>query len=130
MVLTRAKWDIVTVLRRPAEHGPLPDLIERHRPFLDAVEDSRPSDLSDDRWAAAMRGLRAFLAGGHGPKAEGAGWPPGELYAVPQLWSQIHLTGAALLIGDREVVEITAAAIRIKSASGSISAFYRQPTVD
>ena len=42
-VLRRAKWDILAALR---QHDPLPDLLERHRPLLGAVEDARPPDAS------------------------------------------------------------------------------------
>jgi hypothetical protein len=77
-----------------------------------------------------MRGLSAFLRAGHGAEAERLGWPSDELYHVPELWSQIHLAGCALLIGDREVVDIAAAEIRIKTASGSTLAFRRKPKVD
>jgi hypothetical protein len=87
------------------------------------VERQRPPDVEPDRWREALSGLKAFLAAGHGDEAERLGWPKDELYAVPALWSQIHLTGAALLIGDREVVEITAEAIRIKTASGAHLSF-------
>jgi hypothetical protein len=79
---------------------------------------------------AAMRGLWTFLANGHGDEAERLGWPSDELYRVPELWSQIYLAGCALLIGDREVTEITPAEIRIKTASGSTLAFRRKPEVD
>jgi hypothetical protein len=97
---------------------------------LNAVEDSRPRDVSNVHWETATRGLRAFLAAGHGTEAERLGWPKDELYAVPPLWSRVDLTGAGLLIGDREVVEVTASAIRIKSSSGSITSFYRKPAID
>jgi hypothetical protein len=49
---------------------------------------------------------------------------------VPELWSQIHLCGAALSVGDREVIGITAAEIRIRTASGASLAFYRKPEID
>jgi hypothetical protein len=96
---------------------------------LRRIEDARPDDAADAQWDAAMRGLSAFLRDGHAAEAERLGWPPDELYRLPELWSQIHLAGCALLIGDREVVEITSAAIRIKTASGAPLAFYRKPRV-
>ena len=65
----------------------------------------RPPDVTDVAWKTAIDGLRAFIAGGYGAEAERCGWTKAELYRVPELWSQIHLTGAGLLIGDREVVE-------------------------
>jgi hypothetical protein len=67
---------------------------------------------------------------GHGDEAERLGWPKDELYAIPQLWSQINLCGAALLIGDREVVGITPNEIRVRTSSGATLAFYRKPEVD
>jgi hypothetical protein len=45
---------------------------------------------------------------------------------VPELWSQIHLTGAALLIADREVAQVTADEIVIQTESGSLLSFYRR----
>jgi hypothetical protein len=99
-------------------------------PILVAAARARPSDVNDANWATAMRGLSAFLRDGHGAEAERLGWPPDELYRVPELWSQIHLTGCALLIGDREVIDITADKIEIKTASGATLAFRRKPEVD
>jgi hypothetical protein len=63
-------------------------------------------------------------------EAERLGWPPDELYRVPELWSQIHLAGCALLIDDREVVAVTAEAIQIKTDSGATLSFYRKPQPD
>jgi hypothetical protein len=90
----------------------------------------RPPDVTDAHWEVAIRGLRAFLAAGHGDEAERLGWPKDELYAVPPIWSRVDLCGAGLLIGDREVISITASEIRIKTASGATLAFYRKPAVD
>jgi DNA (cytosine-5)-methyltransferase 1 len=126
-VLRRAKWDILAALR---QHDPLPDLLERHRPLLGAVEDARPPDATDPQWQTAMRGLRAFLAAGHGDQAEAAGWPHNELYRVPELWSQIHLCCAALLIGDCAVTEVTSTTIQIKTSSGATQSFYQRPKPD
>jgi hypothetical protein len=122
---------IVTVLRPSGDCRSVLDLArERHRPLLESVERRRPLDVGDDRWQEATDGLWVFVASGHGAEAERLGWPSDELYRVPELWSQIHLTGCALLIGDREVVDITVAEIRIKTASGSTLAFRRKPAVD
>jgi hypothetical protein len=110
--------------------GPLPELSDRHQSFLAAVEFSPPPDVSAEHWRTAMRGLEAFLLAGHGDEAERLGWPRDELYCVPQLWSQIHLCGTALLIGDCEVIGVTPDAIRIKTASGATQSFYRRPAID
>ena len=103
---------------------------ERHRPFLQSIETAPPPDVRGADWQAAMDGLWVFLAAGHGAEAERLGWPKDELYAVPPLWSRGDLCGAALLIGDREVIGITPNEIRIKTSSGATPAFYRKPQVD
>ena len=115
--------------RRATSWGlePLADLFERHHPLLGAVEDSRPPDAPNNQWQTALRGLRAFLAAGHADVAERLGWPPGELYAVPPVWARVDLCGAALLIGDHAVIEVTADAIRVKTASGATQRFFRRP---
>jgi hypothetical protein len=102
---------------------------ERHAPFLRTVR-ARPPDMSEDRWEAALDGLRVFLLAGHGDEAERLGWPHDELFRVPPLWSRGDLCGAALRIGDREVVSITSTEIRIKTASGATLGIYRKPAID
>jgi hypothetical protein len=96
---------------------------------FDAI-DRRPPDVDEERWRAALRGLRKFIADGYGAEAERLGWPHDELYRVPPVWARGDLCGVGLLIGDREVVEITPAEIRIKTASSATLAFYRNPEVD
>jgi hypothetical protein len=91
------------------------------------TEDTRPPDVSQAHWERAQRGLRAFVAGGHGTEAERLGWPPGELYAVPPLWARVDLCGVGLLLGDSQVVEVSVKRIQIKTTLGSIQSFYRKP---
>jgi len=93
-------------------------------------EATRPPDVSDARWQAALRGLQAFVAGGWGEKAERLGWPRDELYAVPKLWSRVDLAGVALLIADDEVIEVAPDEIRIRTASGAVQTFRRTPEPD
>jgi hypothetical protein len=83
--------------------------------------------VTDDRWQEAADGLWVFVASGHADEALRLGWLHDELFAVPPLWANVALCGAALLIDDREVIEVTSAAIRIKPASGAILSFYRKP---
>ena len=80
--------------------------------------------------AARDRGARVFLLSGWGDEALRLNWSETELFRVLELWSQIHLCGAGLLIGDRIVTKVTATEIRIRTASGSTLAFYRRPAVD
>ena len=108
-----------------------PDAVRRRlEAGAEALRASRPPDVTDAQWAAALRGLSAFLAAGHGEEAARLSWPKEELYAVPPLWARGDLCGAALLIGDREVIGVTPTEIRIKTASGSTLAFYRRPVID
>jgi hypothetical protein len=110
---------------------------EQTKPFpndalgiFETVARARPSDVSDSRWELAIRGLRIFLLAGHGDEAERLGWSKDELYAIPRPWARSDLCGAALLISDKTVVEVTSAAIRIKGSSGSVTSFYRKPAID
>jgi hypothetical protein len=77
------------------------------------------------QWAIAVAGLRRFLAEGWGDKAALLGWTATELYRVPRLWSQIHLTGAALMIGEEKVVAVTGNNIIIETGTGSQLKFRR-----
>jgi hypothetical protein len=120
------------VLLRPGDDGwsELDRRREAARPLLENVEARRPSDVSDDRWRAAMNGLEAFLVAGHADEAQRLGWSHDELFAVPPVWARVDLCGVGLLIGDREVTEVTAGAIQIKAASGATLSFYRPSQPD
>jgi hypothetical protein len=90
------------------------------------VEESvRPLGCSPTKWAVAQRGLARFAAEGWGEKATRAGRRPDELYRAPDLWSQIHRTGAVLLIGDGKIVEVTEGAIKVETEAGSRFKFRR-----
>jgi hypothetical protein len=106
------------------------DQFGRHLPLFLNIEWAKPEDATDAQWDVATRGLRTFLTGGHADKALGLGWPHDGLFAVPPGWGRVDLCGAALLIGDREVTDITADAIRIKTPSGGTLSFYRKPQPD
>jgi hypothetical protein len=105
-------------------------LNEEHRAILEAAMRHRPNDVDGAQLDAAMRGLRTFLASGRADEALRLGWPHDELFAVPPLWANVALCGAGLLIGDREVVEVTADRIQIKTTSGATLSFYRRPQPD
>jgi hypothetical protein len=77
------------------------------------------------RWTIVIDGLRRFVAGGWADQACLLGWGKDELYRVPGLWSQIHMTGAGLLIGDRRIVAVTADNIVIETPTGSQLRFRR-----
>ena len=82
-------------------------------------------DSSNDHWTEAMRGLKRFVDDGWSDKAALLGWTGEELYRAPPLWSRVDLTGAALLIGDRQVVAVTEASIVIETPSGARLKFRR-----
>jgi hypothetical protein len=77
------------------------------------------------RWDVATGGLRRFLAQGWADQACLMGWTKEELYRVPALWSQISLTGAALLIGEAKVIAVTEDNIVIETQAGSRLKFRR-----
>jgi hypothetical protein len=86
---------------------------------------SSPLDCSPLRWAVAKQGFRAFVESGWADRALEAGWGADELFRLPPFWSQIDQTGVAWLIGDRQVVQVTAKAIMVETPSGSRLAFRR-----
>jgi hypothetical protein len=100
------------------------------KPLLETVEAARPPDVGDRQWRTAMKGLEAFLAGGHGDQAERLGWPKDELYRVPPVWARVDLCGAGLLVADSTVVAITSVEIRIKTVGGATQVFHRAPEPD
>jgi hypothetical protein len=77
------------------------------------------------RWALAMFGLKRFVAQGWADQCTLLGWTKEELFRVPEFWSQIHLTGAALLIGDPRVIAVTADNIVIEAKAGAQLRFRR-----
>lgn len=109
---------------------PLTGLFDRHFPLLYDIEEARPDDATDAQWDVAMRGLRTFLATGRADDAVRHGWTKGELFRIPPVWARVELCGAALLIGDCEVIGVTPDAIRIKTASDATQSFYRRPEID
>jgi hypothetical protein len=113
-----------------SSNEPTKPLSDPHSSILETAARAQPPDAAGAQWDAAINGLRAFLASGRADEALRLGWPHDELFAVPPLWANVAACGAALLIGDREVVEIAAHAIRIRAASGSTLSFYRKPAVD
>ena len=90
-----------------------------------AFNTTPPPDCSPQRWSAAQYGLRRFVEKGYADQATLLGWSNEELYRVPELWSQIHLTGAALMIDDRKVIAVTKSSIAIETRSGSQLKFRR-----
>jgi hypothetical protein len=71
----------------------------------------RPLDCTEVQWDAALLGLHRFLGGGWSDWALGLGWSHPELFNVPARWSQIRLTGAALLVGEWNILSIDSEAL-------------------
>jgi hypothetical protein len=108
-----------------------PDVVQRRfEAETDLLQAPRPPDVNDSAWQAALRGLKAFIANGHGDEALRLGWPRDELYAVPPIWSRVDLCGVGLLIGDGVVVEITSTRIGVRTSSDAPQAFYKRPEFD
>ena len=79
-----------------------------------ALAAKAPPDCSEHRWGLAQHGLKRFVGEGWGDQAALLGWTPEELYRLPELWSQIHLTGAAWIVGVKRVIAVTEASIVIE----------------
>jgi hypothetical protein len=108
-----------------------PDAIRRRLGAqAEVLQAPRPPDVNNPQWEVAMKGLRSFIERGHGDEALRLGWPHSELFAVPPLWSRVDLCGAALMIGDGEVISVTSSRIGIRTPNGSEQGYYRKPTVD
>ena len=90
-----------------------------------AMRAERPDDCWMHRWSEAQRGLVGFIHAGWGDRAALLGWTAEELYRLPPLWSQIHLTGCAWLVGDKKVLVATADHIVIEASQGSRLKFRR-----
>jgi hypothetical protein len=78
-----------------------------------------------NEWATAIDGLKRFVVEGWGDQACLLGWSKAELYRRPWKWAHVHLTGAALLIGDRKIIAVTGDNIVVKTQAGSILKFRR-----
>jgi hypothetical protein len=83
-----------------------------------ALSAKAPPDCWPHRWIIAQRGLLRFLIEGWGEQAALMGWTGEELYRVPPLWMQTHLTGVALLIGNWRVAAVTEASIVVETPAG------------
>ena len=58
-------------------------------------------------------------------EALGCGWTRDELFALSEAFAKLSRQGAAWLVGDATVTEITANAITIRSATGATKRIYR-----
>jgi hypothetical protein len=86
-----------------------------------------PPDAYETGWRLAQAGLKRFLTEGWGDRCIALGWTSDELFAVPKLWRQIHLTGAGLLLADKKVVAATSESIVAESLiTGSRLRFRRR----
>jgi hypothetical protein len=125
--------DIVDLLK--AAKPDLMRILECREAALAALKAEAPPDcglgprgaygIRQPKWDIAMSGLRRFLAEGWGDKAALVGWTREELYRAPALWSQVHLTGAALMIGDGKVIMVSENHIVIETRPGAQLKFRR-----
>jgi hypothetical protein len=129
--------DIGSLLRDPlprdeAAPDSEPEKLARidHHAIIAAAMRARPEDVTDGRWRTALHGLRTFLDSGFSDQALALGWTHPELFAVPPVWAAIDRCGLALLVADRQVIEVTAETIVIRTESGAVQRFYRKPKPD
>jgi hypothetical protein len=88
-----------------------------------------PEDCAPKAWAAALAGRQRFADEGWADKAKAFGWSEGDLFALPRRWACVAQCGVAWLVGERKVVDVTADAIEIETASGARINFYRRCAV-
>jgi hypothetical protein len=120
-LLTAAKPDLLRILDwREAARAAL-----KHEAPDECGFVRREYGIRVSRWDIARDGLRRFLVEGWADQACLMGWTKEELYRVPALWPQVHLTGAALLIGEAKVMAVTEASIAIETSAGSTLKFRR-----
>ena len=81
----------------------------------------RPLDATEVQWDAALLGLHHFLGGGWSDWALALGWSHPELFNVPARWSQIRLTGAALLVGEWNILSFDCGALVVSPPWSPIS---------
>ena len=102
-----------------------PDLLrvlagrEAARAIINTAEE--PPGCLPHHWVVARRGLRRFVQDGWADSAALFGWTLEELYRVPPAWGRVDLTGAALLIGDRRAIAVSAESIVIETRRGVAS---------
>jgi hypothetical protein len=127
--------DLVALLK--ASKPSIMHVLELREAARDAIAASPPPDCEGRLsppgpygvrrpvWDIAKDGLRRFCSEGWADQAAMLGWTKDELYRVPPLWSQIWLIGAALMIGERKVIAVTADNIVVETAAGSQLKFRR-----
>ena len=94
------------------------------------MSDRRPAGCSEKEWAEALAGVAAFVDQGWSQKAAACGWSEQELFALPSNWHRVDETGAAWMITNWLVVDVTSEAIVIKPPwSESRLRLYRRHTL-
>jgi hypothetical protein len=93
-------------------------------------QETMPEGCGPKAWATAVLGQRRFVDEGWADKARACGWSDTELFAVPPQWSRLDLTGCALLLADKKVIEVSAGAITIETESGARQRLRRPPAVN
>jgi hypothetical protein len=115
--------DVVEALR--AVKPQLMHVLEWREAAKAAFDAKPPPKVRPEKWSEALRGLHRFVWDGWGDRAALMGWTKDGLYGLPPVWARVDLCGAALLIGDRKVIAITAESIATQARSGSVLRFYR-----
>ncbi len=84
-----------------------------------------PDDVSPERFKRLRQGAVRF-ASRWAAEAVRLGWSLDELFAIAEPYANVSLQGAAWFVGDPDVIEVTAAAITVRTASGASQRIYRR----
>jgi hypothetical protein len=96
------------------------------RPSIQALR-SRPcpDGTRPDRFERFRQGALRFAVE-YAPDAVHLGWSLDELFDIAEPFARVDLQGAAWFIGESTVVDVSAAAITLRTASGATTRIYRR----
>jgi hypothetical protein len=86
--------------------------------------------IPPQRWPRVQRDVVRLLEGGWAQQALALGWTATELFGCDQRapWDRLDRAGLLLLMGGREVVELTEDVAALKTSTGSLLRFRRRPS--
>jgi hypothetical protein len=101
-------------------------VISSLRPIVEAIRSARcPADEPVNRFESARQGAIRFAAV-YAAEAMRLGWARDELFALTEPFANLSRQGAAWFVGGAAIVEVTAAAITLRTASGATTRIYKK----
>ncbi len=102
------------------------EIVHGMRAILSA---KRAQRIPTQRWPQVQRDAARLVEGGWAQQAFGLGWTTADLFGCDQRapWYRLDRSGLVLLIGGREVVELTTEVAALRTSTGSVLRFRRRP---